>query len=141
MFGLLLITHGDLAKGLLSALEMVMGPQKNVQTISLTPEMGSEQLLALINQKINSFVDCKAIFLVSDLFGGTPFNTSLTTLQTQSTSPLFLLTGVNLPMLIQFCSSQTDDPEALQLECLEEGKLGVQQNESVFISGDTTQLF
>ena len=47
--------------------------------------------------------DGKGVIIVTDMFGGTPANVSMTFLEPQSVE---VLTGVNLPMLLKFFNSQ-----------------------------------
>lgn len=47
--------------------------------------------------------DGAGVIIVTDMFGGTPANVSMTFLEPQSVE---VLTGVNLPMLLKFFNSQ-----------------------------------
>jgi mannose PTS system EIIA component len=122
-FGMILATHGGLAKGIISTLEMIMGPQTNILTASLQPGQGIQELRSEIIMKLEQLSDYQYVFIVTDLFGGTPSNSSV--LVGQDQEKVRLLTGVNLPMVIQFCSSATKDPDQLCRELEEVGKEGV----------------
>ena len=119
-FGMILATHGGMANGIISTLEMIMGPQKNILTASLQPGQGIQELRSEILSKLEELSDFQYVFIVTDLFGGTPSNCSI--LVGKDQERIRLITGVNLPMMIQFCSSATNDPDQLCRELEEVGR-------------------
>jgi PTS system mannose-specific IIA component len=135
---MILATHGELAKGLKSALEIIMGTQENIYPISLLPGQGIQEIRSEMESKLEQLKEKTCIFIVTDLFGGTPFNSSI--FVGKDKEKIRLMTGVNLPMLIQFCSSGTNDPDQLAKELEQVGKDCVQIIDNIPSSDKATSL-
>ena len=97
MIGLVLVTHGRLALELVSALEHVMGKQKHITAICIFPEDDMEVRRADILNAVKD-VGGKGVILLTDMFGGTPSNLSISVMKEADVE---VIAGVNLPMLIQ----------------------------------------
>ena len=97
MIGLLIISHCDLGKELLNAAELILGNLEAADAISITQTTESEELLKTISGKIKA-LDCgQGVLILTDMFGGTPSNLSLSFLEEERVE---VLTGVNLPMVV-----------------------------------------
>ncbi len=97
MIGLLIISHCDLGKELLNAAKLILGELENAEYISITQSADSGALLNAISDKIKILDRGKGVLILTDMFGGTPSNLSLSFLDGKSVE---VLTGVNLPMVI-----------------------------------------
>ncbi|RLB19235.1 MAG: PTS sugar transporter [Deltaproteobacteria bacterium] len=97
MVGLLIISHCDLGREFLNAAELILGKLENADSISITTTANSEELLESISKKIESLNKGKGVLILTDMFGGTPSNLSLSFLEDDTVE---VLTGVNLPMVI-----------------------------------------
>jgi PTS system mannose-specific IIA component len=97
MIGLLIISHCDLGKELLNAAEFIVGRMEAAEAISITQTTESEELLAAISGKIKGLNHGQGVLVLTDMFGGTPSNLSLSFLKEKSVE---VLTGVNLPMVV-----------------------------------------
>lgn len=103
----IIVTHGNFGKELLKSIEMIIGKQFNTVTLSLLE--GDE--IETLKSKISKEVDLnKKTFIFVDLYGGTPFNLSLDYLQRRD---VFLITGVNLPMLLEYYTKENITIEEL----------------------------
>jgi len=103
MIGTIIITHGKLGEELLSVLEMITGKQENFETVSITSVEKVDETVDMIKKKIKE-VDCgKGVLLLTDMFGGTPSNISLSFLESPD---IEVVTGVNLPMLMKLVDSR-----------------------------------
>jgi len=122
-FGLLLAAHGDFAKGALESLEMLMGPQENTETVGLFPGMGSDDLLAAMEQKLEALSGCKNILIAADLVGGTPANVAA--MLVAQRPELQLIGGFNLALLCELAASD-ELSESSVAEWLEAGLFGMQ---------------
>jgi PTS system mannose-specific IIA component len=97
MIGLLIISHCDLGREFLNAAEFILGRLEAVDSISITQTTKSEEMLKTISEKIKA-LDCgQGVLVLTDMFGGTPSNLSLSFLQEEKVE---VLTGVNLPMVV-----------------------------------------
>jgi PTS system mannose-specific IIA component len=104
MIGLVVATHGNLGTELLASAQMIIGPVRNARAVSITQESSMESIRDAIAAAIAEVVkDGHGVIIVTDMFGGTPANVSMTFLEPQVVE---VLTGVNLPMLLKFFNSQ-----------------------------------
>jgi PTS system mannose-specific IIA component len=97
MIGLLIISHCDLGKELLKAAEFIVGRMETADAISITQTSESEEILKAISRKIKALNRGQGVLVLTDMFGGTPSNLSLSFLKEESVE---VLTGVNLPMVV-----------------------------------------
>jgi PTS system mannose-specific IIA component len=97
MIGLLIISHCDLGKELLRAARLIMGRIEAVDSISITQTTESSKTLKSISDKIKKLDSGQGVLVLTDMFGGTPSNLSLSFLEEKRVE---VLTGVNLPMVV-----------------------------------------
>ncbi len=97
MVGLLIIAHCDLGRELLNAAELILGGLEAVDAISITQTTESEEVLKMIADKIKALDRGQGVLVLTDMFGGTPSNLSLSFLEEEKVE---VLTGVNLPMVV-----------------------------------------
>jgi PTS system mannose-specific IIA component len=101
MIGLVLVTHGHLATEFRAALEHVVGPQKQVATVSIGPDDDMEQRRRDIVAAVKSVDGGDGVVLLTDMFGGTPSNLAISVM---NGGEVEVVAGVNLPMLIKLAS-------------------------------------
>ncbi len=107
MIGLVLVTHGRLAEELRSAMEHVVGAQRNVGTVCIGPDDDMERRRTEIRTLIGQVDTGDGVVLLTDMFGGTPSNLAISMM---SRDGVEVISGVNLPMLVKLAkvrSSQT----------------------------------
>ncbi len=104
MIGLVLVTHGQLASEFRAALEHVVGPQENMETISIGPDDDMEQRRSDILDAVARADSGAGVILLTDMFGGTPSNLAISVMDSANVE---VVAGVNLPMLIKLASSRT----------------------------------
>ena len=97
MIGLLIISHCDLGKEFLNAAELIVGRLEAADSIAITEITESKEILKEISEKIRSLNQGQGVLVLTDMFGGTPSNLSLSFLSDETVE---VLTGVNLPMVI-----------------------------------------
>ena len=97
MVGLLIVSHCDLGRELLNAAELILGKLDNADTVCVSSTAKSEEILSAISDKIKALDKGKGVLILTDMFGGTPSNLSLSFLKEDKVE---VLTGVNLPMVI-----------------------------------------
>lgn len=104
MTGLVIATHARLGEELLHAAEMIIGPTDRARAVSVCVGDSVEKIREQIETAITEVgVDSEGVIIMTDMFGGTPSNISLSFLETEH---LEVLTGVNLPMVLKFFNSQ-----------------------------------
>ena len=122
MIGMVLVTHGRLAEELRSAMEHVVGSQRNVDTVCIGPEDDIDNCRAEIEQCITR-CDTGDGVVLTDMFGGTPSNLGMTFLETNQ---IEVITGVNLPMLIKLASLRSSsDLLAVAREMRDHGRTAI----------------
>lgn len=99
MIGILIVTHGGFADGLLNAVELVAGKQDCVKTIGLYHGDGIQIFEENVKQKIKELDTGDGVLIFTDIFGGSPTNTVMKCFS--SNNQLRGMTGVNMAMLIQ----------------------------------------
>ena len=98
MIGVLIITHGDLGCELIKAAEMIRGNMEGVASVSVDSTKAVEDVKKEITTAIKKADSGNGVLIMTDLFGGTPSNISLSFLKEGKVE---VLTGVNLPMLLK----------------------------------------
>ena len=105
MVGMLVVTHRQLAKELIDTAELIVGKIDNCIGLSLDPDLPVEDLREQITNAMNMVNDGDGVIVLTDMFGGTPSNLSLSFLNHQG---IEVVTGVNLPMLLKLAHSRED---------------------------------
>ena len=124
MIGLMIITHGNLALELRSAMEHMIGNQNDIEIFSITPEDDIDIQRNNIEKKLKELNQGKGVIILTDVFGGTPSNLALNFLEP---GVVEIMSGVNLPMLIKICQLRDKDI----LEVIQEGKNAAQKYISI----------
>ena len=125
MVGIVVMTHGGLAEGLVSASEVIMGPAQQVKTLALRREGNVDELAAEFAAALDEVDTGDGALVLCDLFGGSPCNVASMGLRTARN--YHLVAGANLPMLIEAINSRDDglDAEALAKRCVETANEGI----------------
>ena len=105
MIGLVIVTHGRLAEELRLATEHVVGPLAQLVTVCI----GADDDLEVASNEVSTAVKTadagKGVILLTDMFGGTPSNLSISLLGRASVE---VIAGVNLPMLIKLSEARAE---------------------------------
>ena len=107
MIGMVLVTHGQLATELKSALEHVVGPQAQLETITIGPEDDMDGCRRDIMAAVCRVNSGSGVVVLTDMFGGTPSNLALSCMNGGSVE---VVAGINLPMLIKLASVREEEP-------------------------------
>jgi PTS system mannose-specific IIA component len=102
MIGLVLVTHAGLATALKLSAEMIVGSIECCETVEVAADERADDIMARVVAAVKAVQDDGAI-IMTDLFGGTPSNMAMSFLKDGC---IEVVTGVNLPMLIEFCSKR-----------------------------------
>ena len=122
MTGLVLVTHAGLAGALKSAAEMIVGSIDLCAAVEITPSEHADGIMARVVSAVET-VSADGAVIMTDLFGGTPSNMAMSFLKE---GRIEVLTGVNLPMIIEFCSKRGRMPVTeLAAELQRTGREGI----------------
>ena len=107
MIGIVLVTHGALAVEFKSALEHVVGPQEQVETVAIGPDDDMEQRRDDILQCVDKADEGSGVVILTDMFGGTPSNLAISVMDE---APVEVIAGINLPILVKLASVRSEMP-------------------------------
>jgi PTS system mannose-specific IIA component len=105
MIGMVLVTHGALAIEFKSALEHVVGPQEQVETVAIGPDDDMEERRNDILKCVDAADQGQGVVILTDMFGGTPSNLAISIMQQREVE---VIAGVNLPMLVKLARIRAD---------------------------------
>jgi PTS system mannose-specific IIA component len=98
MIGLVLVTHGRLAIEFRAALEHVVGPQSQIETVTIGPDDDVEQRRTDIIEAVKRVDSGDGVAILTDMFGGTPSNLAISVMGRPNVE---VIAGINLPMLVK----------------------------------------
>jgi PTS system mannose-specific IIA component len=103
MIGLVIVTHGELAKSFQQVLEHVVGPQQGMATVCIGPEDNMEARREDIVAAIDQVDKGKGVIVLTDMFGGTPSNLAISIMGQKN---IEVLAGINVPTLVKLASTR-----------------------------------
>ena len=106
MIGILIATHGDLGCELIKAAELIKGPLSQTTCVRIDETKSVEQINKEISTVIKNLDQGQGVLILTDLFGGTPSNISLSFLKKGKVE---VVTGVNLPMMLKLSAVKKED--------------------------------
>lgn len=98
--GVILTSHGEMAKGVLNSATMIFGKQDDVDSDIFPDGSRPEDLRKKYEDSIASFGPDAKVLFICDIWGGTPFNQA-SQIVAQHPDRMALIAGMNLPMLIE----------------------------------------
>ena len=101
MIGLVLVTHGQLAEEFRNAVEHVVGPQENFETVAIGADDDMERRRQDIIDAVARVDHGMGVVVLTDMFGGTPSNLAISVMES---GHIEVIAGMNLPMLIKLSS-------------------------------------
>lgn len=119
----LIIGHGDLPVALISSAQMLIGQREGLFSLCLNEGDGLENFIQKVSKLISRFDPTVPLLVFVDLQGGTPWNAVLGV----NDPRVRLVTGVNLPMLIEvLCLRDNSENIDEMVECaLDTARLSV----------------
>ena len=96
--GVVVVTHGRLANELVNAAETIVGDLSHVAAVSIGWHDQASAARDEIGEAIARVKQPGGVLILTDMFGGTPANLSMTFLEPDRVE---VITGVNLPTLIK----------------------------------------
>ena len=117
--GIILLSHGPLASGLLGTMEMVLGTVENVTALELEEGDHPEEYRKRIAEIAEAMPE-KSVFLM-DIFGGSPFNQVIQYFL-ENGKEIRAVSGMNLGMLIAAVNARQNDDSDMIEEIAKMGK-------------------
>lgn len=101
MIGILIATHGQLAEGLIDSVQLIMGEQTNYRTMALLHNTDIGEFGDMIVENVNELDEGEGVLIFTDLYAASPYNQSVLRQKDFNTDKFRVITGVNLPMLME----------------------------------------
>lgn len=131
MVGVVLITHGDMAKGMSTSIDLIIGEQEQFEAVGLYEGVDFEEFKEKVGKAIESVNTGDGVMAIVDLFGASPYNSvayNMTKFK-EKNIPIRLITGANLPMMIELLLARDGNatPDELYPIALNAGKDGIKE--------------
>jgi PTS system mannose-specific IIA component len=105
--GVLIVTHYRLGEEFLQALRLILPEAPTFEAVAVDPTMSVEEVRGAIAAGLKSADDGDGVLILTDMFGGTPSNMSLSF---HDEHQVEVVTGMNLPMLIKLATMREEKP-------------------------------
>ncbi|MGS7117904.1 PTS sugar transporter subunit IIB [Streptococcus pyogenes] len=127
--GIIIASHGKFAEGIHQSGSMIFGEQGKVQVVAFMPNEGPDDLYGHFNNAIQQFDADDEILVLADLWSGSPFNQASRVAGENPDRKMAIITGLNLPMLIQAYTERLMDAgagvEQVAANIIKESKDGI----------------
>ena len=120
--GVVLVTHTDYGERLLAASEFIIGKQDFCMSVSVDGSQDVQETVEKLKEVVKSCDLGAGTIILTDMFGGTPTNLSLSLLKTANVE---VVTGVNLPMLLKVLGSRDNELGKVAIEAKNAGCQGI----------------
>lgn len=124
MIGILLMSHGKMAEGMIDSSKLFFGEVEKIKALCLEPGDNPEDFDKRIIDGAKELDDGSGVIAFCDLLGGTPSNRSMYVLNDR----IQVITGMNLTMLLELLGRRmsADSIDELDIdELVEIGKNGI----------------
>jgi len=130
MVGVVIAAHGALAEELLNTAIFIVGEMPGVEAISIDPSRPIEEIQKNIRSTIKKVDTGDGVLILTDMFGGTPANMTLSFLEENRVE---VITGTNLPMLIKLsqCIRKNSSLEETTATVVEHGQKSINQASAI----------
>ena len=106
-------SHGGFSKGIYESIKIIIGEQTGVDIITAFID-GKNDIEALVSGTLEKISSSDEIFVCTDVFGGSVNTEFMKQLKTYKN--LYLITGMNLPLLMQLFLSTEENTERMILD-------------------------
>ena len=101
MFYVLMVSHGEFAPGLHTAVKMIAGDRENVFATSLKDGMAADEYAANVAKLLEQVTPEDKLVVLADIMGGSPLTTAMNVLAEKGLlANTKAFTGMNLPMAL-----------------------------------------
>jgi mannose PTS system EIIA component len=112
MIGVLIVTHGRLAEELRAAALTIQPELARIVAVALEWNQTGEDARERIAQGLAEADEGQGAVILTDMFGGTPTNLTLSFLEKDRVE---IVTGVNLPMVLKAAALQASGKSATEV--------------------------
>lgn len=119
--GIVIVTHGDFGKALISAAELIVGPIHDCIGLSVDVAEGMDAAVDSIKKAVAKVKSGAGVLILTDMFGGTPSNLSLSFLCNE----IEVISGVSLPVLLKAVQRREDALNEMAAQARQAGLKGI----------------
>jgi len=105
--GVVIVTHYRLGEEFLQALRLIVPDGPRFYAVSVDPKQSVDEMRTAIAAALAAADQGDGVLILTDMFGGTPSNISLSFLKDHQVE---VVTGANLPMLIKLATLTEHKP-------------------------------
>jgi PTS system mannose-specific IIA component len=105
--GVLIVSHYRLGEEFLQALRLIVPEGPPFHAVGIEPSQTVEEMRSAIAKALEEADTGQGVLILTDMFGGTPSNISLSFLDERRVE---VVTGINLPMLIKLATLGEEKP-------------------------------
>jgi len=105
--GVVIVSHYRLGEEFLQALQLIVPDGPRFLAVAIDPKQTVEEMRSAISQALAQAERGHGVLVLTDMFGGTPSNISLSFLEERRVE---VVTGMNLPMLIKLATMREERP-------------------------------
>ena len=123
-----MVSHGEFAPGLHSAVKMMTGDREDVLSTSLKDGMSADEFASNFEALVKDLKMDDQVILLADILSGSPFTNALNVLDQKGMLPnTLVIAGMNMPLAITavLMKDNFDDLNALKETLLSEGRSGL----------------
>jgi PTS system mannose-specific IIA component len=103
--GVVIVTHYQIGAEFLHALRLIVPNAPEFISVSIDPKQTVDEMRQLIQKALKRADRGSGVLVLTDMFGGTPSNMSLSFVEETGVE---VVTGLNLPMLIKLATLSED---------------------------------
>jgi PTS system mannose-specific IIA component len=103
--GVVIVTHYQIGAEFLHALRLIVPNAPDFLSVSIDPKQSVDEMREAIQQALKRAERGAGVLVLTDMFGGTPSNMSLSFVEETGVE---VVTGLNLPMLIKLATLTED---------------------------------
>ena len=107
--GVVIVAHYRLGEEMLQAARLIVPDAPRFFAVGIEPKMRVDEVRTAIATALGAADQGEGVLVLTDMFGGTPSNVSLSFLGERR---IEVVTGLNLPMLIKLCTLREEKPLA-----------------------------
>jgi PTS system mannose-specific IIA component len=107
MTAVVIVTHYRLGEEFLQALRLIVPEAPRFEAVSIDPKLSVDEMRQAIAEALARADQGEGVLVLTDMFGGTPSNMSLSFLEEHRVE---VVTGLNLPMLIKLATTAEEKP-------------------------------
>jgi len=105
--GVLVVSHYRLGEEMLQALRLIVPHVGDFHAVGIEPDQNVDEMRSAIATGLEKVDRGSGVLILTDMFGGTPSNISLSFLEEHEVE---VVTGMNLPMLIKLATMTEEKP-------------------------------